>query len=160
MTNQNQFCLFTSENINNPFFLRIYYLLLSRKDIWQRRTVFLLSALFYLSTVQWYVLLFLLSFWLCPREWSQTVLCLSTLQVQHLVTLLSEVEPKLADMIKKDFLVSSNASSWTGPEPLFDNKCNKNCIYGKTCTLQKFAYCTVCISMCLWPRFLSKLNIF
>lgn len=31
--------------------------------------------------------------------------------VQHLVTLLSEVEPKLADMIKNDFLVSSNASS-------------------------------------------------
>lgn len=102
----------------------------------------------------------LLSFWLCPREWSQTVLCLSTLQVQHLVTLLSELEPKLADMIKKDFLVSSNSSSWTGPEPLFDNKCIKNCIYGKTCTLQKFAYCTVCISMCLWPRFFSKLNIF
>ncbi|XP_057185900.1 protein saal1 [Triplophysa rosa] len=31
--------------------------------------------------------------------------------VQHLVSRLSEVEPKLADMIKKDFLVSSNASS-------------------------------------------------
>lgn len=40
-----------------------------------------------------------------------SVLCLSTLQVQRLVTLLSEVEPKLADIIKNDFLVSSDASS-------------------------------------------------
>ncbi len=35
----------------------------------------------------------------------------SHLQVQHLVSLLSEVEPKLADIIKKDFSISSNVSS-------------------------------------------------
>lgn len=34
-----------------------------------------------------------------------------TTAVQHLVGLLSEVEPKLADIIKKDFSISSNASS-------------------------------------------------